>query len=353
MVCRILKDANLDRSEIDLQHIRRFVKPEYLPTHVRELLLQGGLEQDVACLFMCPTSRIELAELISLFRTHKASPFCNAEASPKIVSTAVPSYAPTSAAQAADWSQRYWPISYKNTNPYGPHPALVGRAEAELLGSSRDGVATKLQLAEKVASEAQSVSIGEKTGCVIVARHQPGFTEKEVVAVAGDARWCGNESRNGPGNVTAHAVMRAIGMVAFKRRKLEAASEDSSSISSQIADARNEEMVFKEEPLTSFESHYLSINNLAPNGYLCCELEIYITHEPCVMCSMAILHSRFSRCIFGRRMPLTGAMTADSEGLGHGLFWRPAELNWKLLCWELESSDGNDTRPSIDEKLHV
>lgn len=332
------------------------MKPDFLPAHVRDLVLEGGVEQDIACLYMCPASRISVTELATLFMSHKASPFFNAEVPPDILTVPVPSYAPTSAAQAADWSQRYWPISYKNTNPYGPHPSLVGRAEAELLGTFGDGVTSKLELAEKAALEAQSAGIGEGIGCVIVARHQLGFASEEVVAVAADTRWCSEDSRSGPGNTTAHAAMRAIGMVAQKRLRMEVASTTeltTTSVHDAMAATRNESKLFVEEAMTPLESQYLSRDNLAPNGYLCCDLEIYMTHEPCVMCSMAILHSRFSRCVFGKRMPLTGAMTTDETGLGHGLFWRPAELNWKFLCWEWETNEERGVGATIDEKLNV
>lgn len=46
--------------------------------------------------------------------------------------------------------------------------------------------------------------------------------------------------------------------------------------------------------------------------YLCLNFDVYTTHEPCSMCSMALIHSRVKRCIFIRPMSKTGTLRADS-----------------------------------------
>jgi len=264
----------------------------------------------------------------------------------KIKEITVPLLAPTSIEQAQQWSMQYWPTTYRKTNPYGPHPNIVIRAEEEL--ASNDTVGMYMEMAYDVASETKKKSMGIGAGCVVVERREGNL--ESIVAVAGDARCCGTvkgDDECNSGNIAAHAVLRAIGMVARKRVRV--ASPKPASVNGMLNNVQPDKLLVTpvshkrnapesvitsllDYPLTPSEQTAFDKDNLIPNGYLCVDLEIYLTHEPCLMCSMAIVHSRFGRCIFGQRMPASGGMSADSE-LGYGLFWR-SELNWKLLCWE-------------------
>lgn len=194
-----------------------------------------------------------------------------------------------------------------------------------------------MELARLVGSEVSVTRKGEPIGAVVV--HRNASVGATPVVVAGDARWkdADQPAVGSWGNAMAHAVMRAIGLVARKRRGLLVAEHHS-------AKEPDSSDVFADSPLAELENSIYSKHNLAPGGYLCLDLELYVTHEPCVMCSMAILHSRFAKVIFGKLLPHTGGMSAvmntndgnsksERPGLGYGLFWRP-ELNWKLLVWQ-------------------
>jgi tRNA-specific adenosine deaminase 3 len=235
----------------------------------------------------------------------------------------VPLLAPTSQEQATLWTSTYWPTVYKKSNPFGPHFAVVAKAENDI----REDVEKWMNMAEEVAKEVSITGSGEQIGVVVVERKE-GIARP--VVVAGDARWQ-DWPRSSSGNATAHAALRAIAMVAAGLKLREGIEQGN-----EHATEPDGPLIFQDQPLGNFEQENYHPST-STDGYLCHDLEIYCTHEPCVMCSMAFMHSRFGKVVFRQRMPRTGGMCADGE-LGHGLFWRK-ELNWQLLAWHWSCGD--------------
>lgn len=242
----------------------------------------------------------------------------------------VPLLPPSSAEEADYWSCGYWPTIFRKNNPFGPHPSIVARATNEI--AERAGI--HMGLARLTAQEGYNTQIGLPIGAVVVDRGSAG--NPTAVIAAGDTRWTGTIEgfKDRTGNVMGHAVMRAIALVARKRREILGKTYYRTQIESEA---------FADLPLTEVERLTYAKGILAPDGYLCLDLEIYITHEPCVMCSMAILHSRFGKVVFEKQMPRTGGLMSEALSTSpqcpdhlqnnYGLFWRP-ELNWKLLAWQ-------------------
>lgn len=313
----------------------------------------GASTSSTVYLVAGPGSEIAVEALNRVFENHSD---LFAPLKPVIRTVSVPSSAPTSAAQASLWTEKFWPIVYRNTNPYGPHPAIVRRAELELIVDNN--VQKWMDLARQRGKDNAEAGFGLEVGAVVVNR-----TGKEkasqVVAAAGDARCYGMSTGSAgaeqsiPGNVMGHAVMRVISMVARKRILV-----SDNKLASWEASKDSVTSPFLDEPLTQTEKEQFVAQTLEPNGYLCLDLELYTTHEPCIMCSMAILHSRFGRVVFGQRMAKTGALSAEATteskhgSLGYGLFWRPIELNWRCLCWEFIEND-KDMESSIGDKIHA
>lgn len=330
-----IDEALRHRDTTNLQHLRRFVKPENLPPNLEDADqteiystdqntakdINPKQRKDTLYFLVCAASALSVEDIST--RLSVCCQLC-----PILRTIKVPLLPPVSAEQAEKWSWDYWPTVYKNTNPFGPHPSIVARAEKQI--SQEAGY--YIGLARSAGAAIVSALKGRNIGAVVVDRYNP--QDPKVIALAGDARWnmISATTESDSGNVMGHAVMRVIGFVARKRQKLSDAS--SGGVAGDTSPT-----AFADTPLTEMERSVDESATLKPGGYLCLDLEIYLTHEPCVMCSMAILHSRFGRVIFEERMPKTGGLSAEQDpesqtsAMGYGLFWRP-ELNWKLLAWQ-------------------
>lgn len=336
-----------------MQHLRRFAKDKDVPKSVKEafgdLVLAStshvgtdGAHSTEIVKRITPPPAGELYLIIGstnvVTKDAIFAALSNEGTNPAITVLPVPLLAPTTAEQAKLWSTAYWPTVYKKSNPFGPHLSLVTRTAEEI---SIDACRW-MNLAEAAAQEAKNAEFGEAVGVVIVERRN-GVARP--IAVAGDARWKDWPASCGSGNVTAHAAMRAIGMVAEGLKEREYRNGLIISSPAPIVPE-----IFRDLPLSDVEKeHYDTTKN--ESGYLCFDLEIYCTHEPCVMCSMAIIHSRFGKLVFGKRMKKTGAIVADDDGLGCGLWWRK-ELNWTMLAWQYLCGENGDADASF-EGMHA
>ncbi|KAI9730547.1 MAG: tRNA-specific adenosine deaminase subunit tad3 [Cirrosporium novae-zelandiae] len=349
-----------DQDAVNLQHLRRFSRTKFLPATVKIILAENqvrptgqksdlddldqsqenGTVKDIPAddsdtdtyMLVCAAKLIDTVDLIRLLSENE--PFALNGLPISLSRVPVPLLAPTSQEQAVAWTQKYWPTVYQKNNPFGAHPSIISRYETRIAPT----VGTWMAMAKAAAFQSSSKRLGEQFGAIIVDGNAPGGPVP--VAIAGDARRCGPNSAidTNAGNVMAHATMRAIGMVAMKHLQPENSCE---------ANPLRKD-VFLDRPITQLEYDVYNAPNTIPSAYLCLNLDIYLTHEPCVMCAMAILHSRFKAIIFGQRVSATGAINPEptdlqccggvitgqrTGGLGYGLFWRQ-ELNWRMLAWE-------------------
>jgi tRNA-specific adenosine deaminase 3 len=70
------------------------------------------------------------------------------------------------------------------------------------------------------------------------------------------------------------------------------------------------------------------------DAYLCTDATLIVTHEPCVMCAMAILHSRFARVMYQTPSPVFGAL-----GSAYSLH-QNRNVNHRFEVFQLGCSDG-------------
>ena len=303
-----------------------------------------------------------------------------------IFTTTIPLFPPSSTDHAEELSARYWPTIFTNTNPFGPHPSIVAQAQSTIQSSAGKWISLAASLAQDIGAAKSKQPIG----CVVVQRlkHDP---REKLVAIATDDRdiginvlttndECANAARSG--NVAGHAVMRAIALVARKRRDLAAAQK-----TGQAANLLNDDFSFMtffqkpepqltgpEVPRTMLEAAVLAAPSLEPDGYLCHNLNFYITHEPCTACAMALVHSRVGAVVYERPMPNTGALSAEARDRnvvscrtnaadgatseqsvpGYGLFYRE-ELNWRFIAWEWKPHQmcNDQDRLELPDDVHV
>lgn len=131
-----------------------------------------------------------------------------------------------------------------------------------------------------------------------------------------------------------HSVMRALRMAADKEldkrraRDLDKSTEDNS-------DNTNHDNTKEDNTET----------------YLCLDMHVYTSHEPCVMCAMALVHSRIARLVYVESSPETGAIEPTS-GAGLSVHWNRL-LNWTYQAWKwLDKSDFPDI-PLLDPKVNA
>ncbi|ERF77007.1 hypothetical protein EPUS_06875 [Endocarpon pusillum Z07020] len=335
--------------------LRRFVTTPRLPPTLGDGVLESPDDHATIHLLIPPPLPLNSDDITTVLR-----PNIHSESLPIIRTTLVPLDPPTTVEQAALWSERYWPCTFNpasQTIQKAPPLRILRTTQAEL--DKPANLKSYFSLAERAAAECADGALGRRVAAVIV------DPEKlEVLAVASDARWYGqrhdpstaeNHHHNlAEGRPEHHALMRAIAMVAEKEAHRGNDNENSRNTAAEEHTVNLGgravtliERLYAQAP--HFRNHpHQSLQPVAPNPqsaprpdvYLCNGLDVYLTHEPCVACSMAMIHSRFRVCVFRRRMPKTGGLWAekddlgsDGKGLGYGLFWR-RELNWRVLTFQ-------------------
>ncbi|KAG9256406.1 cytidine deaminase-like protein [Emericellopsis atlantica] len=347
VVLEALRSMHGESKANNLTHLRRCAKPTDLPAHLKTQFMNDSPAGRQIHTAKSNWIYIIVGEVKEFSRDELVKALAHVEGIEEelfLAAIPIPLLAPTSQIQAAMWSAQFWPTVYRKNNPLGPHPSVFARGSDEI----KDSASLWMALAHQVAEQGRAAGIGEAIGCVIVQRDDEGSS---LVALAADARW--HQEPNGlsdAGLPMTHAVLRAMSMVA---QKLVRHERKGNGLPLNIPNLEYD--AFQDQPLIPLERACYEQEHPNKDGYLCHALEMYITHEPCVQCSMGLLHSRMGKVVFGKHIAGTGGLSSDDRpdggGRGLGLFWR-RELNWSLLAWEWEG-DSLPELPPISPTTHV
>ncbi|GAA85557.1 tRNA-specific adenosine-34 deaminase subunit Tad3 [Aspergillus luchuensis IFO 4308] len=396
-VIKVLDSRFPRDSSQPLSHLRRFAKHNQIPEHLRPILLREGSSpaQTIFVLISPPLPDIEsLQDALSPFAP--PNPTEGETSSPLTFHTIrIPLQPPLTPVQADAWSKSMWPVVY---NPAAPRAMIA--PPPHILARARDSIQPKagryLALAQKVADEAERSGLGRRVGAVVVdpdleAEAAPDNNDNDdgihwsdaVVAVAGDGRYSraatDTEAPNPPNQIATtyspdheggpelHALMRAVDLIASKRRE---DRPGSSATNRPCLTDVERYFLSKSDVDTTAAATSTSTSRIRPRsqgGYLCTDLDVYLTHEPCICCSMGLLLSRFRAVVFPRsgRMvsgglasePVVGPVPVEEdkhknedgkdehddgsvEREYYGLHWRK-ELNWRALGFEFVEEQGS------------
>ncbi|KAL9618482.1 MAG: hypothetical protein Q9160_006801 [Pyrenula sp. 1 TL-2023] len=335
-------------------HLRRFSVLQYLPTHLKTVY--EGRSRPPGTLYLILPPPLPISPEVSIPAI--LEPYLG-DYELEVTRTLVPVDPPTSVSQSNEWSHKYWPCTFNpaaQSLQNAPPLQTLRTVTEELEGNNARQVERYMSLAEEVAKQAAETGQGREIGAVIV-----NSSINEIVVVAGDRRWAksvheqqDSSCREDEGRPEDHSLMRAIAFVAERERRRRNISSANAADHTELEGLTPIEhsffcadKPFEPTALVSSKSSAPTIDSQGRPGYLCHGLDLYITHEPCVCCSMALIHSRFRVCVFKKRMPGTGGLCAEQEdgGLGYGMFWR-RELNWRTLTFQLT----NDSSHQIANK---
>lgn len=263
-----------------LTHLKRFQKiPNSHGTILKSVIASGELFESKE-------------ELLDLLQSHAGSIIADDIKLEDLYSLKVPSSSPPTKEMAVEWSEKYWPIAWKG-NPNIQH-----------LKGLKINIKHEKQVITKLLNSLRNhVISGTKSSPVATIIRRDGENESLESSTLVTTYDC---SRLHPLD---HSIMVGIKEMAEKERQ---------------------------------SREQTPPQDLLHTNYLLTNLTIYTTHEPCVMCSMALVHSRIDRIIYIKPMNNGGLESNYQLGDRDG-------LNWKFDIWRWTDPSDIDELNAIED----
>ncbi|KAK9473324.1 cytidine deaminase-like protein [Dipodascopsis tothii] len=254
--------------------------------HLRRLAKRDEGDSALLTILICSVDAVPSeAEIRRVLQPMTEHALARAVQNPKLFVPEIiraPRYAAPTKQLSKEWSEGTWPIMWRG------NPQAVKMEMAESVAVAAE--AHMQRVAELVA---RAGADGELPAATVIVDPATG----KVVAETTDRRQTS-------GNPLFHSGMQCIALVAAGElaRRARAETDPDAAPSAQ--------------------------------AYLCHNLELYTSHEPCAMCCMAMVHSRVGRLVYARSMPRSGGIERTS-GPGYGINWNK-NLNWRFEAWRYD-----------------
>ncbi|CAG8517021.1 9867_t:CDS:2 [Cetraspora pellucida] len=264
---RILRfvQTHCPQSEI-LDHVKRIRKVSHDQGFILNVLI-------------CLTASITLDDLKLLIKQHDLESILSLRVHQ------ISKYPPITRAQFEEWN-RLWPINFRED------PRRGSRFSSEEIEILRYHMIRAIQLADIARSKGEI-----PVGCVMIDPRRI-----EIMYESHDTRTSSNHPFR-------HAILNCINQAAlFERTKLKTINIDSLIPKKRKSDKSEDQFAFSSD--TSSEPGSITFENRESSigAYLCKGYDLFVTHEPCITCSMALVHSRIGRVFYGRSNNVSGGL---------------------------------------------
>lgn len=200
----------------------------------------------------------------------------------------VSKYAPITRKQYIEWST-YWPLYFR-------------KPDKDIL------ILTKEEINKYIKLLYISIDIGKQfgtcnSGCIIT-------YNDEIIASSGD------NIKNHPLH---HAPMLAIEQVSYKLRHIWLNKQTEKNNLQKKMKIIHKQQINNRDSLNDHKhennksNHNILIDHIPNDQYLCTNFFAFLSHEPCYMCAMALLHSRIKCVIFDKENKNNGALSSQEK----------------------------------------
>lgn len=173
----------------------------------------------------------------------------------------VPRQGPPTKELIEEWSRKYWPLKW------------CGNPNDQILNDYTFDIPFIKQMLETITTTAKNEANKGNNYPIVTAFVNPDNKERPIISI---------DRRTDKGcTPLEHSIISGVKLVA-------------------------------EEKKEKCDNAPIGEHRDADSIYLCLNFDVYTTHEPCSMCSMALIHSRIKRCIFIQPMKKTGSLKAES-----------------------------------------